>query len=372
MLRTSSVRISTLNVKESTSIPMKQVLVVGPVGSDTGGIAQYVNEQLSHLDEYQTETHDISPPEGKGLIWTAFMIVDAIGSLLTFAMRERPDVVHVHSSYGLSFARASAYVISSRFVLRRPIVLHIHGSSFDDFVATDSRMMAWYQSAIFGLTCRVIVLSAYWEDVIAKRVDEERIRVLPNAIDPDDYNPDAMSSVPHIVVVSNLIERKGIPDLVQAISRLQESESKPFQVTIAGTGPLSDEVGEVANMYDTVEYQGYVSEEEKRVILEEGTVYALPSRAEGLPIGILEGMAAGNAIVSTDVGSIPEVIGEKNGRIVSPGEVTELRQAITYLVQNPDVVEDMAAQNIADIDDKYSWHAIADHLEAIYDDCVIR
>jgi glycosyltransferase involved in cell wall biosynthesis len=349
---------------------MKQVLVVGPVGSDTGGIAQYVNEQLSHLDEYQTETHDISPPEGTGLIWMVFTILHAIGRLLKFTTRDRPDVVHVHSSYGLSFARASAYITLSRLVLRRPIVLHIHGSSFDDFVATDSRTMARYQSAIFGLTCRVIVLSAYWEDVIAKRVDEERIRVVPNAIDPDDYDPDTTSSVPHIVVVSNLIKRKGIPELVQVISRIQESESKPFQVTIAGKGPLSDEVAEVANKYDTVEYQGYVSEEEKRAILEEGTIYALPSHAEGLPISILEGMAAGNAIVSTHVGSIPEVIGEKNGRIVSPGEVTELRQAITYLVQNPDVAEDMAVQNIAEIEDKYSWLAIADHLEAIYDDCV--
>jgi len=50
-------------------------------------------------------------------------------------------------------------------------------------------------------------------------------------------------------------------------------------------------------------------------------------------------MAAGNAIVVTGAGSIPEVIGQKNGSIIPPGEVTELRQAITYLIQNPDVVE---------------------------------
>jgi len=349
---------------------MKQVLIVGPAGSETGGIAQYINEQISHLDEYETETHDISPPDGAGLIWMAFTILHAIRNLLEFATRERPDVVHTHTSYGLSFVRASAYIITTRFVLRRPVILHVHGSSFDDFVATDSRTMAWYQSAIFGLTCRVIVLSAYWEDIIAKRVDEERIRVLPNAIDPDDYNPDPTSSVPHIVVVSNLIERKGIQELVQAIRRLQESSSRPFRVTMAGKGPLSDEVAELANKYDTVEYQGYVSEREKRAVLEDGTIYTLPSHAEGLPISILEGMAAGNAIVSTDVGSISEVIEEKNGRIVSAGKVTELRQAITYLIQNPDVVEDMAAQNIADIENEYSWSAIADQLEDIYDDCV--
>ena len=349
---------------------MKQVLIVGPAGSETGGIAQYINEQICHLDEYETETHDISPPDGAGLIWIAFTILYAVEDLLEFATRERPDVVHTHTSYGLSFVRASAYIITTRFVLRRPVILHIHGSSFDDFVATDSRMMAWYQSAVFGLTCRVIVLSAYWEDVIAKRVDEERIRVLPNAIDPDDYNPEPTSSVPHIVVVSNLIERKGIHELVQAIRRLRESNSKPFRVTMAGKGPLSDEVAELANKYDTVEYQGYVSEREKRAILEKGTIYTLPSYAEGLPIGILEGMAAGNAIISTDVGSIPEVIGKKNGRIVPSGKVTELHQAITYLIQNPDVVEDMAAQNIADIEDEYSWSTIADHLEDIYDDCV--
>jgi len=60
--------------------------------------------------------------------------------------------------------------------------------------------------------------------------------------------------------------------------------------------------------------------QKKRDLLAEGTIFVLPSYAEGLPIAILEAMAAGNAIVSTSVGSIPEVITEKRGRIVKPGD----------------------------------------------------
>jgi len=349
---------------------MKEVLIVGPVESDTGGIARYIDGQITHLQEYKPRTHDISPPEGSGLTWFLKTIWFALTDLGQFLSSPRSEVVHVHTSDSFSFIRASAYVVLTQMVLRRPVVLHIHGSRFDDFIRTDSRALAWYQSFIFKLPCKVIVLSRYWEDILSERTSEDSIEVLPNAIDSNVYDPDPHISTPHIVFVSNLIERKGVSELVEAIEHIEAHEQPEFEMTVAGKGPLSEQVSALADEHENVTYHGYVSEEAKRSILEEGSIYVLPSHAEGLPIAILEGMAAGNAIISTDVGSIPEVIGEENGRTVPPGDVTELHRAITYLVDNPDMVEEMAFRNFGVIEDAYSWSAIADRLEVIYDSCM--
>jgi len=349
---------------------MKDVLIIGPVESDTGGIARYIDEQITQLQEYTPRTHDISPPEGSGRTWLLKTIWFALIDIIQFLTSPQPEIVHVHTSDSLSFIRASVYVVLTRVVLRRPVVLHIHGSTFDDFVRTESRTLAWYQSFIFRLPCEIIVLSRYWEGVLSERISKDSIEVLPNAIDSSAYDPNPHASTPHVVFVSNLIERKGVPELIKVIDRIEAKEQKEFQMTVAGKGPLAEQVSAMADRHENTTYLGYVSENEKRSILEDGSIYVLPSHAEGLPIAVLEGMAAGNAIVSTDVGSIPEVIGEKNGQIVSAGDVTELQQAITHLIKNPDTVEGMASRNIDIIEDRYSWPAIADRLETIYDSCV--
>jgi glycosyltransferase involved in cell wall biosynthesis len=139
-----------------------------------------------------------------------------------------------------------------------------------------------------------------------------------------------------------------------------------FRVTIAGKGPLSEEVEELASRHQHVTYAGYISEAEKRRLLASGAVFVLPTYAEGLPIAMLEGMAGGNAIVSTAVGSIPEVIGEENGTLVEPGDADGLADALEDMLRSPDRTEQMARRNRELIEEKYSWAEATDQLERAY------
>ena len=70
-----------------------------------------------------------------------------------------------------------------------------------------------------------------------------------------------------------------------------------------------------------VTFAGAVSDAERVALLHGSDVFALPSHAEGQPIAILEAMAAGLPILSSTVGSIPEVVREPNGMLVAPGDV---------------------------------------------------
>ena len=73
----------------------------------------------------------------------------------------------------------------------------------------------------------------------------------------------------------------------------------------------------------------------------------LPSYHEGLPMAILEGMAAGKAIISTTVGAIPEVVTGENGALVEPGDVIALAQALLqYGGNGPGTASDTARRYI--------------------------
>ncbi|TYT63482.1 glycosyltransferase family 4 protein [Natrialba swarupiae] len=343
-----------------------RVLIVGTYGG--GGVHQYVEEQHRRLsDRLSVSSYDMRmPPAGSGATWFVYSVLLGLWAAILFPFRRRPDIVHVHTSHRFSFYRSSLYVLFAAYVWNRPVVVHVHGSSFDEFVATDSRALAWYQSVVFDASDRVVVLSPHWRDVVATRTDEESIHVLPNAVEPSSYDPEFGADPPRLVFVSNMIDRKGVAELVEAVDRLATSTDRPFEAEFAGKGPLSSSVEELAAEHENVTYHGYVSEQRKRELLSEGSIYVLPTYAEGLPIAMLEGMAGGNAVVSTTVGSIPEVIGDENGILIEPGDVDELHDALETLVTSPERVEGMGRQNRRQIEQRYSWEEITDELLEIY------
>lgn len=346
-----------------------RVIIYGPASRDFGGIARYVNEQAEHLREHDVVIHDYSPPAGQGPRWFVNAAMSAAHDFAKYVRYRRPDVVHVHTSHGLSFIRASVYVLFSRYIWRRPVVFHIHGSSFDEFIRTDSSLLRCYQSLVFRASCRLVVLSAYWKDVLSERVDPKKIVIIPNAVDHNKYMPRFVDEA-HLVFVSSLIQRKGIRDLVEAIRQLEENTNCEYELTIAGDGPLSSGVKRLASEFGHVHYRGFVTESEKRSLLESGSVFVLPSHAEGLPIAILEGMAGGNVIISTKVGSIPEIITDENGILVEPGSVDELADAIRTVMSDSYGTSQVGQQNRELCEEKFSWDVVIPQLEDVFMTCL--
>lgn len=342
------------------------LLIVGTMGG--GGIHQYVNEQAERLSsDVSVRVYDmVSDSTGSGLRWFLASLVRSLWAALKFPFRRPPDVAHVHTSHRFSFYRASLYVLFVTAVWRRPVILHVHGSSFDEFVETESAPVQWLQAVVFNAVDRIVVLSEYWRDLLADRVPASKLEVVPNSVEPGEYDPGFGDDPPHVVFVSNLVERKGVRELVEAVDDLAERQVD-LRVTVAGKGPLASPVEDLAARHGWVSYEGYVSEERKRALLDSGAVFVLPAYAEGLPIAMLEGMAGGNAVVSTTVGSIPEVIGEENGILVEPGDAEALADAIATLVADPGATERMAERNRELIETTYSWDRTTDELERLYD-----
>jgi len=346
---------------------MLDVLVVGPAGRDTGGIARYIAEQRRHLSACSVRVYDVQTPEGTGA--AGFLLGAIIGAsqLMAFPFRRRPDIVHVHTSHRYSFYLSSLYVLFCSVFWRRPVVIHVHGSAFDEFVDTASRPLRWTLAFVFGRCAAVIVLSSYWASVLEGLVAPDKLHIMPNAVDVREYEPTFSGRVPHVVFVSNLLRRKGVPELLRALDRLRgAADSPPFRVTIAGDGPLATDVEAFAARSKDVEYLGYVSEPRKRRLLENGTIFVIPSLAEGLPISLLEAMAGGNAVVATNVGSIPEVLDEANGELVPPGDDEALTAAIRRFLVDPEGTESAGRHNREMAVEAYSWTERAEELTTLY------
>lgn len=343
-----------------------RLLVVGPTGGKSGGIGRYISEQLGHLEgKVSTDLYNTKTTPADGALGFLRGLVDAVVGWARFPLARRPDVVHVHTSHYFSFYLSAFYVLFAAYVWRRPVILHVHGSSFDEFVRDAPPLRALFQSLVFGATDAVVVLSEYWRQALSVRVDTEKLVVLPNAVVLDQYRPDVSPDAQHLVFVSNHVRRKGIVEATEAIARLYD-RGVEFETTIAGTGPLSHHAAALAEQYDDVEYRGYITEDEKHELLSEASVYLLPTYAEGLPIAILEAMAGGNAIVTTDVGSIPSVVDDGNGVLVAPGDVDGLTAALEPLLTDLDTTRRMCAESRSRVEAAYSWERMTDELLSLY------
>ena len=346
-----------------------EVLIVGPAGyrtDGTGGMGRYIAEQQRYLaDRVTLDVVDTAVRTPERPVEYLRTLLTILTCWVRFLRHPRPDIVHVHTSHQFSFYISTPYVLVASLLWSRPVILHVHGSSFDTFIADASPIVAALQRRVFEACRATIALSEGWRDILAQRVSTDRIVVIPNAVDPSGYVPARTRGRPHLVFVSNHIERKGIVDVTEAIDRLRD-DGIEFRATIAGNGPLSQHAEAVAAAHDAVDYRGYVSEAEKRTLLNEGSVYVLPTHAEGLPIAVLEAMAGGNAIVSTDVGGIGSIVNEENGALVPPGDVDALTGTLERLLSDPSTVARMGRVSRRRIEEGYAWSDVVETLLSLY------
>jgi glycosyltransferase involved in cell wall biosynthesis len=143
---------------------------------------------------------------------------------------------------------------------------------------------------------------------------------------------------------------------------------------LAGDGDGSSVVEEAHRLgvSDRVELPGWIGSEERERTLRTATVFALPSREEGLPVALLEAMAHGLPAVVTAVGGIPDVFEEgRHGYFVPPDDPHALADRLRALLEDPELARRMGMQACADAEERYATDVVAvqvgDALQSVLD-----
>lgn len=147
----------------------------------------------------------------------------------------------------------------------------------------------------------------------------------------DRAEPSASFSV---LTVARLEPRKGVAVLLDALERLR-ADGLDIRLTIAGDGPdrvALEAVVARRGLEAAVTMLGTVDQETVRRLCREADAFCLPSLAEGVPVVLMEGMAAGLPVIATRIAGIPELVEhEETGLLVAPGSAEELAAALARL-----------------------------------------
>ena len=347
----------------TTARGRERVLIVITL-AETGGAQTYVRNLLPMLaDRYDVTVaaHGDGPladaTRASGATYVPLTHVrrpldpfhDAAGfvELWRLCRRVRPRLVHLNSSkVGILGAAATA-------LAGVPVrVFTAHGWAFNTETGSRARLYRALHRMIRPLlTCVICVSqSELAVGLAAKACLRERSEVIRNGVPPRPAAPNPRAG---IVTVTRLRSPKDIFTLVEAVA--QQRSALPH-VTIVGDGPdralLEQELG-AKGIADRFELVGDVGD--PGPFLDRAALFVLSSRSEGLPMAVLEAMAAGLPVVATAVGGIPEVVHDGvSGTLVPPGDAAALGRALSDLASNPERAAALGASGRRLLDEEYS------------------
>jgi glycosyltransferase involved in cell wall biosynthesis len=277
--------------------------------------------------------------------------------------RLRPDVVHLNSSKAGVLGRIAA--AAARVPVR---IFTAHGWAFKAASGVDSRLYLLADRAVESLTSMVICVSENERraGLAAGVCTEERSIVIRNAVEVGAA-PQARGDEPpvRIVSVGRLAAPKDFSTLVAAVARLPEGRA---HLRVFGDGPLRTELEaqkQALGLDAAVEFAGEVPD--VRPHLENADVFVLSSLSEGMPVSILEAMAAGLPVVASAVPGLEEVVLDgETGFLATPGDAAALAEKLGELVDDPDRRSSFGAAGRARAEEHFSLPAWRDAHFSLY------
>ncbi|HEX7120545.1 MAG TPA: glycosyltransferase family 4 protein [Longimicrobiales bacterium] len=366
----------------------RKVLIVGPTPPPYQGMAVFTGMLLRSpvlgraFDVLHLDTADRRGLENMGR-FDARNVLLALRHAASFARlvaRHRPDVVYVEVAQNeWAYLRDAVFIgIGRAFGCR--VVTHLHGSHFREFYETARPPFRWLVRRTSRWLSGALVLGEGLRGIYRGLVPDDRVRVAPNGIvDPFPGGAPSRSSRGDrpvtVAYLGALFRAKGFLDLLRAASLLRDGGAR-VRFAFAGEWVSEAERGEAlawiarGRLEDAVSFTGVVSGDAKLEFLREADIFVFPGyQAEGLPLVVLEAMAAGLPVVATRVGAIADaVVDGESGVIVPPRDVAALAAAIRRLAGDAALRERMGRAGRDRFSKEFTDRRCVERLVAALDD----
>jgi glycosyltransferase involved in cell wall biosynthesis len=286
------------------------------------------------------------------------------------AKRVRPQVLNAHTL----FYSTSIFSVLLKRALGVPLVTTVHlgeiktGSALLDFAVRS------YEFSIGRLLMResaavIAVSRAVEEHLVQMGVPKSKIFLVPNGVDYDHFTGAYEARRPNefeILFIGRLVPNKGLHFVIEAAPELVKRHPS-VRFVVVGEGPMKAQALGAVRAAGLSRFFRFVdSVDDVREPMKTAFVMVRPSLTEGLPLTVMEAMAAGVPVVAFAVAGTPEIISDGyNGMLVPSADSGRLSQALTRLIMDPAEARQMGERARASMRER-SWDAVAGKTLAVY------
>ena len=347
--------------------------LVGPLPPPSGGMANQTRQLARLLAESKVavELVQVNPPYVPA--WVGHVpIARAAFRLLPYLFRlwrviGRVNLVHVMANSGWAWHLFAAPAVWIAHLRGRAVVVNYRGGEAEEFL---QRQHGWIAPTLRRATA-VVVPSGFLQQVFAKwGVDSI---IVPNIIDLSRFNPaDTNPHSPHVIVTRNLEDIYDIPTAIQAFARIRRVHPVA-RMTIAGSGPRRADLERLCHdlgLSNAAVFTGRLDNDAMASLYRSATVMLNPSLVDNMPISVLEALASGVPIVSTNVGGVPYVVRSgETALLVPPRDPEAMADAALRIIEDRALAGRLATAGLADVR-QYTWERVRVRLFQVYDQVV--
>ncbi len=321
--------------------PPLRVLVVTPLGEGGAGGIDRVVDQLRVVDVQRPNVRlRFAVSRGANILGSLYNLPFAAAQIVIGALTRQVDVVHLNLASNSSAYRKFLLSCACRTV-GLPYVIHLHGGGFDKFWWALPPAGKRAIDSFFRHAGAIIVLGETSRDMVVGHLPEvaESIFIVPNATQRRS-KATGSGPTPNVLFLGRLGKNKGVPDLLQALARLPAGVA--CTATLAGDGDVevTMQQARALGLSERVSIPGWVGPGEVERLIDKADILVLPSYEENLPMSVIEGMAAGLAVIATPVGATEDVIKhEVTGLLVTPGHIAGIQSALERLLRDANLRE---------------------------------
>lgn len=251
-----------------------------------------------------------------------------------------------------------------------PYIITSHGSDVpnynpDRFGIQHKLLKPLWKKSFENAKC-ITSPTEYLKNLILQNFDNkdysDKIKVIPNGIHPENFNPKKKEK--KVLIVTRLFERKGVQYVIDAMKDIKDHE-----LVICGDGPYREKLEQQISKLNcnNIHLLGYVSYERLKHEYETSSISVLPSSAENFPIVLLEAMAAGCAIITSNSTGCPEVVGNA-AFLVEPKNSDDIRNALLKLISDDELRNKLGFKAKQRVEENFTWRKIAKDYVRVYEE----
>ncbi|MFQ5729623.1 MAG: glycosyltransferase family 4 protein [Waddliaceae bacterium] len=329
--------------------------------------SDYLEIREEQRKQFRRMSVKVSFPEGSERKF------DVIGDLCRWLSHHKIEILHTHSYRPNIYGRIAGVLFKDT-----KIVAHYH-NHYDDMLKKDNSYIFEQQLDLFS--DRLIACSNSVSEHVVKTmgVSQEKIDVIQNGVDLDPfqtrYLPENVKKelqIPYgskvVGMVGRICEQKAQDDFIRAAAIIQKSFPDTVFLIV---GQADDDcflqrlkaLIRDLGIDRAVRFVGY--QPNIPLVFSALDVFVLPSRWEGLPLILVEAMAAGKSIVATNIGPNSEAVSDDTALLVPPSSPDSIASKVIYLLNNPERSKDMGLRG-KERAKLFSWKQAALQLDSLY------
>lgn len=347
--------------------------IVGPLPPPSGGMATQTHQLFGLLSAEGMDVCIVQTNVPYSPAWIGKIKgIRAFFRLLPYFFKiwklaGQVDVIHLMANSGWSWQLFSAPVIWVGWLRKTAVIVNYRGGEAEQYFRESIRWIA----PTMNKASQIVVPSRYLENIFHKQ--GFKVTVIPNIVNLERFKPKIkkVGSTDRdfrLIVTRNLESIYGLPTAIKATA-LATKEIPKLKLLIAGSGPQKDELlalVEELGLQEKVSFVGRLGPGEIESFYSDADIMLNPTTVDNMPNSVLEALASGLPIITTDVGGIPYIVEhEKTALMVSVSDDQEMARQIVRLYKDEVVRQNLIDNGLKEVA-QYGWPEVKQRWMSTY------